>query len=255
MKEIKSISPPAVDRTDSEDLTTPAIKQAATALLAARHAAKRDQYEEKHLRLISYEITREPLTEGNPPETPELVESYEKLHPNQFEPEQWPELLSELEALHNKFPDDAKIGNYLAALYSRLGRGADTHRTVQDLYRRHPDYLFAITAMIRIHLNHNELEKAQEILKHRFELSLLYPDRKIFHISEFAAFYEMIVRYHIACGRPEAALSALNIFEKIDPDHPALESLQQIVFLYNMTADLPSSFTTKRRGKRNTRKK
>ena len=255
MKHKETNRPPAFGSTDSDDLATPAIKQAVAALLADRHAAKRDQPDVRNLLLVSYEITREPLAEGNPPETPELVASYEDLHPNQFDPEQWPALLSKLEALHNKFPDDAKIGNYLAALYSRLGREADTHRIVQDLYRRHPDYLFAITAMIGIHLSHDDLEKAGEILKNRFELSLMYPDRKIFHISEFTAFYDMIVNYHIAYGNLDAAQSALNIFEKVDPDHPAVKHHQQVLSFHSMTEDLAGLFTAKRRRKRTKGKK
>lgn len=240
---------PAVGSTDPDDIAGRSIQRAVAAVLAERTAAKHDHSDAAYLRLISYEITAEPLTEGNPPETPELVASYEDLHPNQFDPEQWPELLSKIEVLHNKFPDDAKIGNYLAALYSRLGREDDTHRTVQDLYRRHPDYLFAITAMIRIHLNRNELEKAQEILKNRFELSLMYPNRKVFHISEFVAFYEMIVRYHIARGALDAAQSTLNVFKKVAPDHPDLGVLQQVLMTGNLKEYLARMSAPKRRNK------
>ena len=242
--------PSTIGSTDSGDMAAPAIKQAVAALLADRHASTRDQPDVRGSRLVSYEITREPLTEGSPPETPELAASYQDLHPNQFDPEQWPALLSKLEAVHNKFPDDAKMGNYLAAVYSRLEREADAHRIVRDLYRRHPDYLFAITAMIGIHLGRDEVGKAGEILKNRFELSLMYPDRKIFHISEFTAFYEMIVRYHIACGRPDAAESALNIFANVAPDHPALKSLQQVLLFHNRTKDLAGIFAARCRSKR-----
>lgn len=239
----------AVGNTDPDDIAGRSIQRAVTAVLAERTAGKPDHSDVVDLRLISYEITAEPMTEGNPPETPELVASYEELHPNQFDPEQWPELLSKLEALHDKFPDDAKIGNYLAALYSRLGREDDTRRTVQDLYRRHPDYLFAITAMIRIHLNHDELEKAQEILKNRFELSLMYPNRKVFHISEFVAFYDMIVRYHIARGALDVAQSTLNVFKKVAPDHPDLGVLQQVVMIGNLKEYLAHMSAPKRRKK------
>ncbi len=238
-----------VRSTDSDDSVEPSIKQAVAALLAGRTAIKHDHPEAVNLRLVSYEITREPLTEGNPPETPGLAASYERLHPGHFDPEQWPELLSQLEALHKKFPDDAKIGNYLAALYSFLGRHADVRRTVQDLYRRHPDYLFAITAMIRIHINHDELKQAGEVLKNRCELSLLYPDRKIFHISEFVAFYSMIVRYHIARGAMDEAQSAFQIFQKVAPDHPDMEKFQRIFQIGRLKRDLGRLSEPKRRSK------
>lgn len=246
---------PAIENTDPDDIAGRSIQRAVAAVLAKRTAAKHDHPDAVELRLISYDITAEPMTEGNPPETPELVASYEELHPNQFDPEQWPELLPKLEVLHNKFPDDAKIGNYLAALYSRLGREDDTRLTVQDLYRRHPDYLFAITAMIRIHLNDNELEKAQEILKNRFELSLMYPNRKVFHISEFVAFYEMIVRYHIARGALDAAQSALNVFKKVAPDHPELGVLQQVLMIGNLKEYLAQLSAPKQRNKQGKKRK
>jgi hypothetical protein len=207
------------------------------------------------LRLISYDITFEPLTEGSPPETPELATRYEELHPGQHEPEQWPLLLPELESLHNKYPDDAKIANYLAALYNLVGRDADTDRISEDLYRRHPDYLFAIIGMITIHLSRNEVEKAKAILNNRFELSIMYPDRKIFHISEFVAFYNMIVRYHVACGNVDVAQSTLGVFKSIAPDHPAVSNLESIIMFHSMKTNFSNLFSNLRGPNRKARGK
>jgi hypothetical protein len=109
--------------------------------------------------------------------------------------------------------------------------------------------------MIRIHLNDNELEKAQEILKNRFELSLMYPNRKVFHISEFVAFYEMIVRYHIARGALDAAQSALNVFKKVAPDHPELGVLQQVLMIGNLKEYLAQLSAPKKRNKQGKKRK
>lgn len=255
MRKEKSFNTSNIGTTDPTDITDRAIKQAVAAVRAGKHVAKDDESKINELHLISYTITSEPLTEGSPPETPELAARYEELHPGQHEPEQWPGLLSELESLHNKYPDDAKIANYLAALYSFMDRDADRDRISEDLHRRYPDYLFAIIAMVTINLNRNEVEKAKAILNKRFELSIMCPDRKVFHISEFVAFYNMIVRYHIACGNVHGAQCTLDVFKSVAPDHPNIAPLENLLMFHSMKTQWDNLFTKSARTKRASKRK
>jgi hypothetical protein len=236
--------------TGAADITERAIQQAIAAIRAAKQPAKPDQSSGNVMRLVSYEITFEPLTDGSPPETPELSARYNDLHPGECDPEDRPRLLSELESLHNQYPDDAKIANYLTAMYTFLGRDADRDRISEDLYRRHPDYLFAIIGMISSYLYRDEVEKARAILNNRHELSMIYPERKIFHISEFTGFYRTIVRYYIACGELEKAKSSLKIFKSVAPDDPAIPSLDNLLVLQGMKERFSNVFPRLLKSKR-----
>ncbi len=171
------------------------------------------------LQLISYEITFEPLDEGSPPVTAELAQRYDELCPSGHDEDHWPALQTELEQVHEKFPEDAKIANYLAGIYSRIGRPEDSKRIVERQYRLHPDYLFARASWIKLLLHDHKIEEARSVLDGKFELSLMYPHRKIFHATEFAAFYDMIIAYHLAMGRLEEAEKALALLKKLLPDH------------------------------------
>lgn len=255
MENNHTVQPPDHYENACDALAERAIKQAAAMIKAGRRPPSRHDDRITHLRMVSYEITHEPLSEGNPPETPEIASRYEELHPSQHEPEALPALLSELEALHNTFPDDAKIANYLAGVYGLLERIEDMDRICEDLYRRHPDYLFAIAAIIRIYLSRKEVAKAEAILNGRIELSLMYPDRKIFHISEFIAFYDMIVRYHLVREKIDEARTALTLFKQVAPDHPTIARFETILAVHDMYTHLKSMSGKQRRATRSAKRK
>src|SRR5262249_32645644 len=94
------------------------------------------------VRLISYQITSEPLEDIGPNALPPEVESQaERLyHLTNSQPAQaTPELQSWIE----RYPDAAKLSNFLCAAYQAIGDEANAERIARENYRRHPDYLFA----------------------------------------------------------------------------------------------------------------
>ena len=52
------------------------------------------------------------------------------------------------------------------------------------------------------------------------EIHDLYPERKVFHVSEVMAFNKLAVAYFSAVGNLEAAESRFEMMEKIDAEHP-----------------------------------
>ena len=97
---------------------------------------------------------------------------------------------------------------------------------ILENYQRNPDYLFA-------RLNYGELcrlqgdyEQIAEIFEHKFDLKLLYPRRKRFHISEVANFMGLIGVYFFETGQPDVAERYYEMLEQIAPDYPMTRLLQ-----------------------------
>ena len=117
--------------------------------------------------------------------------------------------------------------NYLSVAYSHAGQREKAEEVIQENYQRNPDYLFA-------RLNYAELCRAQgnyqqiaEIFEHKFDLKLLYPKRKRFHISEVANFMGLIGIYFLETGQREAAERYYEILKEIAPGYPMTKMLRR----------------------------
>ena len=75
-----------------------------------------------------------------------------------------------------------------------------------------------------------EYEKIGEIFEHKYDLKLLYPRRKRFHISEVANFMGLIGVYFYETGEREAAEKYYEILEQIAPDYPMAKRLRRKLF-------------------------
>lgn len=72
---------------------------------------------------------------------------------------------------------------------------------------------------------------ARALLGPRLELRALYPGRKRYHVSEFAAYYGLVAQYEISCGNPARAQSILDLLLEAAPDAPATRRLADMLEL------------------------
>jgi tetratricopeptide (TPR) repeat protein len=134
--------------------------------------------------LTQYEITDEPIEEPAYRQLPKSVkEQLERLHHDaQFHPKT---AIVELLKLKKRYPQVPQIYNYLAVAYSRTGEAEKSEAITKENMRQNPNYLFAKINYAEFCLEREEYEKIPEIFEQKYDLQMLYPERKKFHVSEF----------------------------------------------------------------------
>ena len=93
----------------------------------------------------------------------------------------------------------------------------------------------------------------------KWDLSLHYPERKKFHISEALGFLGTAGRYMAGIGKVDAAKSYLDIIKKLAPDSPAAKALEDWIAIAQMRKTIKhfrgGGRQARREWKRNARKK
>jgi tetratricopeptide (TPR) repeat protein len=181
---------------------------------------------------LGYEVTNDPIIDETSQRLPRPIkDELEAIH-SELTP--WKLLkkdsttLSRLEELVEKYPKVPRIGNYLTAAYEMV-RHPKLEPFIQENYNRNPDYLFARIHYAELCIKRKEFDKIKTIFKEGLDLKLLYPQRKRFHTSEFAAFSNLLCRYYIKTGDRQAAETALKNLETIAADHPGTKNARRIV--------------------------
>jgi tetratricopeptide (TPR) repeat protein len=179
--------------------------------------------------LTQYEITDAPILDRRYRRLPNQVkEKIEALH---FMAQEDPlKAIPELKELTNKYPDLPMLYNYLSVAYSKAGKNEEAESVIQENYRRNSDYLFARLNYAEICLAKGEYERVAEIFDHKYDLQLLYPQRKRFHISEVVGFMGIMGWYFLEKGEREIAEKYFDILKQIDPDNFMAKRLHRMLY-------------------------
>jgi tetratricopeptide (TPR) repeat protein len=176
-----------------------------------------------------YEITTSAIQDRRYKRLPRHVkDAFERLHyESQSQPHKAiPELLEWI----GKYPNIPILYNYLGVAYSMSGQREKAKEVVRDNYRRNPDYLFARLNYAQLFLVEGDYEKVAEILDHKFDLKLLYPRRKRFHVTEAANFMGVVGEYYLGIGERDAAIKYYDILKQIAPDFPITRQLRRMLY-------------------------
>jgi tetratricopeptide (TPR) repeat protein len=179
--------------------------------------------------VTQYEITSEPIIDGPFSRLPEHVrDSLERLYAlAQRRPRQ---AIPELEKLLQLYPNVPTIYNYLSVAYSLAGEKEKAEQMIVENYRLHPEYLFARLNQAQICLQKSDYAAIPAIFDHKFDLQLLYPKRKRFHISEMAGFMGVIGQYFYATGERALAENAYEILRELAPKHIYTRRLKRLLY-------------------------
>jgi tetratricopeptide (TPR) repeat protein len=176
--------------------------------------------------VTQYEITDEPIYEGAYHRLPKSVkERIERLYQEtHWKPQQTiPELLD----LQKKYPRVPQLYNYLAAAYSRAGETEKAEAITRENIRKNPNYLFARINQAQIYMAKKEYDKIPKIFKNKYDLKMLYPRRKKFHISEVANFMGVMGLYFSKTDQREIAELYNEILQEIASDFPIAKMLNR----------------------------
>ena len=184
----------------------------------------------QHFKLVEYEITTEPIHDRHYMRLPYHVKDkiddlYDLV---QKKPDQT--VILDLETLIRKYPKVPVLYNYLSAAYSRSGDKEKYQKTIKNNYRLNPDYLFARLNYAEFCSQQGNYEEIAQVFDHKFDLKLLYPKRKKFHLSEVANFMAFIGIYFLKTGKKEMAEQYYNIIAEIACDYPMTQQLRKQLY-------------------------
>lgn len=138
--------------------------------------------------------------------------------------------LPSIQAFREKHPTLPEIENLLAVVYLYLRDIRQVETLIQESYQKFPDYLFARINYADQCLRKKKVEEVAKIFNHTLELSSLYPEKTLFHVSEFRGFNVLMSLYHIALKDTEKATSYYLLAKEADPEHPSVTSLEKKLF-------------------------
>jgi tetratricopeptide (TPR) repeat protein len=179
--------------------------------------------------VAEYEITSSSIEDRRYKRLPRHVkDAFDRLHYSaQRQPRKAiPELLEWIKL----YPDIPVLYNYLSVAYSRAGQREKSEAAVRENFQRNPDYLFARLNYAEVCLAKGDYEKVAEIFEHKFDLKLLYPKRKRFHITEVANFMGLVGVYFCEIGERDAAKKYYDILKQIAPGYPMTKRLRRRLF-------------------------
>ncbi len=204
----------------------------------------------KHLKLLSYEISYEPLAHAKV-RNPGFESGIENIRGQLFEdvhadPQTAIPLLEELLV---RFPDEPMLLNWLATALQSAGEMDKAEAIALRNFQANPDYLFAKLNYLHIRLAKGDLEAVERVLDKKFDLKLLYPERNVFHVTEFMALAHLMVCYWVKKGEFKPARLLFGTMEKVAPEHPTTVALRgMIAGTYLLEAARSQSLNPLRRG-------
>jgi len=178
------------------------------------------------LHIVQYKITDEPIEERAFRKLPDSVKKQLEglLRDAQRKPEQ---AIPQLLELKKRYPNIPLIYNYLAVAYAASKETELAEATVKENMRRNPDYLFARVNYAEICFARQEYERIPEIFDYEFDLKALYPNRKRFHISEFANFMGVMGFYFAKADQWEMAERYNEMLQETAPSSPLAKRMNK----------------------------
>lgn len=138
-------------------------------------------------------------------------------------------IIEKLRKYIRKYPQDPTYKNYLFVAYKVKGKDKEAKIVLQNTIANHPDYLFGKINLAGEYIEAEAYTKVPEILGEYMEISMLYPHRDAFHITEVMSFFKIAIRYFIGVEEWEQANKRLDIMKKIDPRDPSVEELTRLL--------------------------
>lgn len=116
-------------------------------------------------------------------------------------------------------PDDPSLMNNLAMAFELQDQDEKAHQMVRDIHARFPQYFFGVIGVAGLETRAGNTERAHELLDSLMSLKKMHP-------SEFTALCRAQINLSLAEDNPDAALSWLEMWEKVNPGHPELTRLR-----------------------------
>jgi tetratricopeptide (TPR) repeat protein len=129
--------------------------------------------------------------------------------------------------LVEKYPNVPAFKNYLTVYYNLNGNKEKAFSSNRWLLKEHPDYLFGKINLAAEYIEKGQLDEVENILGKALDLKDLYPEREVFHITEFQSYLHVSCQYLIEKGEYEAVESRLETAIKVlGENHQVIQSIR-----------------------------
>ena len=175
---------------------------------------------------------------------PKMIKLMNKFHDEMTE---FPKKTAKaIEKMDLKYRTHPLFINYLITCYKILKNPDKVKQLAKMSYDKNKDYLFAKISYGEICLTEERNDDFLEIFDNKFSLSLIYPDRILFHISEVKPFLFLMAKYHYLIDEVENSKYFYSKFKELSPDDKALQHLEMLYFIReikkkNESAEIPLS--------------
>ncbi|WPD24445.1 MAG: hypothetical protein SD837_07740 [Candidatus Electrothrix scaldis] len=163
---------------------------------------------------ITYEGIETKWTRMTPKSLRKKVEQIRELAKNN--PQRAIQEISKIYLRHQELPI---LNNYLCLSYQAIGDAENVDKITVKTYRSFPRYLFAKTNYAHTCLRKGEVDKFEEIFEHKSDLQSLYPERKVFHYTEFLSFMSVWAVYYYKIGAEKASTACYKSMKMVDSEH------------------------------------
>jgi len=137
------------------------------------------------------------------------------------------QLLDEVNALLDAYPDVPTLYQYKQALLERLDRVSEANAVIDLMLQRFPKYVFAFIAHVHRLLRDGQLDEAEAFINKRHHPAMFDPDRKQWHITEVVPFLACMCEYLCFRGEPDRAQPYLDGLKSLVPEHPVVKSIEE----------------------------
>jgi tetratricopeptide (TPR) repeat protein len=113
-------------------------------------------------------------------------------------------------------PHAPDLLNNLAVSYQLQDRVDEAQELFEQIKAQYPDYVLAPVSLAQLHLQNDEIEAAEALLKPMLS-------RKRFHFDDFAKFSNVYLQLLIAQKNKDAAKGWFQLWQQVTPDHPLIK--------------------------------
>lgn len=135
--------------------------------------------------------------------------------------------IAEILQVNKKYKNIPVLNNFLCSCYIAINDLENAKKVARNNYKLFPKYLFARTSYAQVCLKTNELDKIPDFFDQKHDLKSLYPERKVFHISEFLSFMGIWTVYLYKTGEKKLAKRYYKIMKEADSSHPLTKSIKR----------------------------
>lgn len=140
------------------------------------------------------------------------------------------EAKKKVELFMKSHTDHPEVLNLLTFLYIACRKIRKADRLIEENYSKNPNYLFAKINYADLCLRRKKPQIIPEIFNKKLNLRELYPNKKMFHISEYRGFMTLMGFYHLSIGKREAAEGYHYLASRVDPNHPNTKILEKKLY-------------------------
>jgi len=127
-------------------------------------------------------------------------------------------------------PSHPEVLNLLTYIYLATRKLKKANRLIIENYEHNPHYIFARINYADLCLREQKYKKIPVIFNKKFNLRELYPEKKIFHLSEFRGFMVLMGFYYLALGQKGIAEEYHYLAERVDPNNPSTKVLEKKLY-------------------------